>query len=417
MAQAKKQAQAKRHSRLVLMLIVGGLIAGALAAAFWPRPLMVDLEQVSRGALQMSIDEEGRTRVSEPYVVSTPVAGRLQRVEVDPGDPVVRGETVIVLMLPTNPVALDLRTREQAQAAVRSAEAALRGAHADLSAAEASRDLAQTELQRTEKLAERNIASPAAYDRAKREYRISLARVQMAEAAIGTGEAELANAKAQLIGFEDLGLGAALRDKTQDDIPLYAPATGRILQVMHQSATTLPAGEPIMEIGDIEGDLEIVVDLISSDAVQVTPGDPVLIEDWGGVTSLEGEVSRVDPFGITKISALGVEEQRVPVVISLASPAEDRAGLGHGYRVETRIIVWRAEEVLRVPSSALFRTGDSWSVFVMMEGKATQRQIKISHNNGIQAQVVHGLSEGEQVVIYPSKAIQNGTAITQRIVE
>ena len=410
-------AQAKKQSRLVLMLFVGGLMLAALAAAFWPRPLMVDLQEVSRGALQISIDEEGRTRVSEPYVVSTPVAGRLQRVEVDPGDPVVRGETVIVTMLPTNPVALDLRAWELPQAAVRSAEAALRGAHADLSAAEASRDLAQTELQRTEKLAQRNIASPAAYDRAKREFRISEAQVQMAEAAISTREADLANAQAQLIGFEDLGLGAALRDKPQDDIPLYAPASGRILQVMHQSATTLPAGEPIMEIGDIEGDLEIVVDLISSDAVQVTRGDPVLIEDWGGTATLHGEVSRIDPFGVTKVSALGVEEQRVPVVIALASPAEDRAGLGHGYRVETLIIVWRAEDVLRVPSSALFRAGDSWSVVVMVDGIATQRQVDISHNNGTQAQVVSGLSEGEQVVIYPSAAIQDGTAITRRVVE
>ena len=172
-----------------------------------------------------------------------------------------------------------------------------------------------------------------------------------------------------------------------------------------------------MEIGDIDGDLEIVVDLISSDAVQVTRGDPVLIEDWGGAATLHGEVARIDPFGITKVSALGVEEQRVPVVIALASPAEDRAGLGHGYRVETRIIVWRAEDVLRVPSSALFRVGERWSVFVMVDGVATQRQIDISHNNGIQAQVVSGLTEGEQVVIYPSAAIQNGAAITRRIIE
>lgn len=410
-------AQAKKRTRLAAMLLVGGLVAAALAAAFWPRPVMVDLEKVSRGALQISIDEEGRTRVSEPYVVSTPVAGRLQRVEVDPGDPVVRGETVVVHMLPTNPVALDIRTREQAQAAVQSAEAGLRGAHADLSAAEASRDLAETELNRTQKLAERNIASPAALDRAKREFRIAEAAVQMAEAAIATREADLVTAQAQLIGFEDLGIGAALRDKSQEDIPLYAPATGRILQVMHQSATTLPAGEPIMEIGDIEGDLEIVVDLISSDAVQVTRGDPVLIEDWGGGVTLHGEVSRIDPFGITKVSALGVEEQRVPVVIALSSEPKTHAGLGHGYRVEARIIVWRAEDVLRVPASALFRTGETWAVFVMVEGVAKQRQVVISQNNGTQAQVLEGLAEGDQVVIYPSAAIENGTSIARRIIE
>lgn len=410
-------AKPKKRSRLILTILLGGLIALAMAAAFWPRPLMVDLAEVTRGPMRVTIDEEGRTRVSEPYVVSTPVAGRLQRVQVYPGDPVVRGETIIVHMLPTNPIALDVRTREQAQAAVKAAEAGLRGAHADLSAAEASRDLAQTELKRTGQLAERNIASPAALDRAKREFRISEAAVQMAEAAIGTREADLITAQAQLIGFDDLGLGAALRENGADDIPLYAPASGRILQIMQQSATTLPAGEPIMEIGDIDGDLEIVVDLISSDAVQVKRGDPVIIDDWGGAEALQGEVLRIDPFGITKVSALGVEEQRVPVIISLASPAAERVGLGHGYRVEARIIVWQAEDVLRVPSSALFRTGDVWSVFVATDGRAVLRQIEIARNNGSEAEVRRGLKEGERVVIYPSAAIQSGAAIAQRVLE
>lgn len=410
-------AKAKKHSRQVLSLLAAGLIAAAVAAAFWPRPLMVDLGEVSRGPLQVTIEEEGRTRVSEPYVVSTPVAGRLQRVEVDPGDPVIRGETIIVHMLPTNPVALDVRTREQAQAAVKAAEAALRGAHADLSAAEASRDLAETELKRTGQLAERNIASPAALDRDKREFRISEAAVQMAEAAIATREANLITAQAQLIGFEDLGIGAALREGGADDIPLYAPASGRILQIMQQSATTLPAGEPIMEIGDIEGDLEIVVELISSDAVQVTPGDPVIIDDWGGAMVLHGAVTRIDPFGITKVSALGVEEQRVPVIIALATPASERAGLGHGYRVETRIVTWQAEDVLRVPSSALFRDQDNWAVFVEVEGVAEQRTIEILRNNGTLAELGSGLRDGDRVVIYPSAAINDGVTIQQRVIE
>ncbi|MEP1330069.1 HlyD family efflux transporter periplasmic adaptor subunit [Pseudophaeobacter sp.] len=410
-------AQAKRRSRLVLTLLVGGFVLAALLAAFWPRPLLVDLGTVTRGAMRLTIDEEGRTRVSEPYVVSTPVAGRLQRVEVNPGDPVVRGETIIVHMLPTNPVALDMRTREQALAAVQAAKAALRGAHADLAAAEASRDLAQIELQRTEQLAARNIASSAALDRDRREFRISEAAVQMADAAIATREADLVTAEAQLIGFEDLGMGAALQNGRADDIPLHAPASGLILQVMQQSETTLPAGSPIMEIGDIEGDLEIVVDLISSDAVQVKRGDPVVITDWGGPKTLKGSVTRIDPFGMTKVSALGVEEQRVPVIIALDSPPEDRSGLGHGYRVETRIVVWQANDVLQVPSSALFRAGDAWSVFLAQNGTAHQIPVEIGKNNGVEAELTGGLTDGASVIIYPSAAVQDGAAIAPRIIE
>lgn len=410
-------AKAKKRSRLILTLGIGGVTLGALTAAFWPHPVMVDLGVVTRGPMMVTIDEEGRTRVSEPYVVSTPVAGRLQRVEVDPGDAVVRGETVIAHMLPTNPAALDIRTREQAQAAVQAAEAALRVARADQNAAEAARDLAETQWQRTQRLAERAIASDAARDRARQQFRIEQAEVETAEAAIAMRQADLANARSQLIGFDDRGLGAALDEPTMDDIPLYAPATGRILRIMQQSETTLPAGAPIMEIGDVDDDLEIVVDLISSDAVQVDRGDRVIIDDWGGPAMLAGAVTRIDPFAITQVSALGVEEQRVPVTIALDSPATDRRGLGHGYRVEARIVVWEAQDVLRVPTSALFRSGDGWSVFVEDGGKAIQRQIAIGRNNGEQAQVIDGLAVDQRVVVYPSAAIHDGASIAQRVVQ
>ncbi|MFX0540494.1 efflux RND transporter periplasmic adaptor subunit [Roseovarius sp. S4756] len=410
-------AKARKRSRLILTAVVGALILGALTAAFWPRPIMVDLGSVTRGPMMVTIDEEGRTRVSEPYVVSTPVAGRLQRVEVDPGDAVLHGETVIAHMLPTNPAALDIRTREQAQAAVQAAEAALRVARADLNAAEASRDLAETQWQRTQRLAERDIASSAALDRARQEFRVADAAVETAHAAIDMRTADLANARSQLIGFDDRGLGAAPGEKTKDDIPLYAPASGRILRIIQQSETTLPAGAPIMEIGDVEGDLEIVVDLISSDAVQVERGDRVIIDDWGGPAALAGEVTRIDPFGMTQISALGVEEQRVSVTIALATPATARIGLGHGYRVEARIVVWEADDVLRVPSSALFRSGSEWSIFVEKGGKAVQRQISIGQNNGIEAEVTGGLKAGDQVVVYPSAAVHDGAAIAERSIE
>ncbi len=408
-------AKPKKRSRLILTSVTLLLVAGTLTAAFWPKPTMVDLGEVSVGTMRLTIDEEGRTRVRDAYVVSTPVAGQLQRVSVHPGDPVLRGETVVAHMRPTNPAALDVRTREQAIAAVTAAEAALRVARADLNAASANRDLAETELARTQQLVERGISSDAALDRARQNARVMQANVDTAEAAIAMREAEIANAQAQLIGFDDRGLAAAMGNGS-DDIPLFAPADGRILRVFQQSETSLPAGAPIMEIGDIKGDLEIVVRLLSTDAVQVAVGDPVIIVDWGGTTELAGEVVRVDPFGITQFSALGVEEQRVDAVIAFASPSEDYAGLGHGFRVEAQIIVWEAEDALIVPASALFRSRDSWAVFVVEDGRAQLRLIDLGPNNGIQAEVLGGLSAGETVILYPSSGLSAGMRVAERVV-
>ncbi|MEM8959801.1 MAG: HlyD family efflux transporter periplasmic adaptor subunit [Pseudomonadota bacterium] len=333
-------AQSRKWSRTVLTALALLVVAGAVWIAVRPQPMLVDFGTVTRGPMMVTIDEEGRTRVHDRYTVSTPVAGRLMRVRVDPGDPVTRGVTVVAQMRPTNPAVLDVRTREQALAALSAAEAALRVARADLSAATAEHDLAQTDLARTRQLAESGTAAPVALDRALGEARAASARLDTAEAAISVREAEVANARAQLIGFDDQLLAGALDDGFGDDIPLYAPIDGRILRIIQQSETVLPAGAPVMEIGDVTSDLEVVVDLISSDAVQITEGNRVLIEDWGGPTVLTGRVSRVDPFGFTRFSALGVEEQRVGVTVEFDDPAEDRAALGHGFRVEARVVVW-----------------------------------------------------------------------------
>jgi len=345
------------------------------------------------------------------------VAGRLLRVRVEPGDSVVRGETVVAHMRPTNPAALDVRTREQAEAAVEAAEAALRVARADRNAAMARHDLARGELDRIERLAEREIASPAALDRARQEARIAAAAVETAEAAIAMREAERSNARAQLIGFEDRGLAAALDANAPDDIPVRAPADGRILRVFQESETTLPAGSPIVEIGDIEGGLEVVVELLSSDAVQVAEGDPVVIDDWGGPEALSGEVTRIAPVAETKVSALGVEEQRVPVTVALDCPPEDRCSLGHGYRVEARIVVWRRDDALQVPASALFREGGGWAVFAAEAGEAILRPVEIGRTNGEQTEVLSGLDAGDAVVLYPSAAVEDGSAIAQRTLQ
>jgi HlyD family secretion protein len=407
-------AKARKRSRLFLTTGVVLLVAGALAVAFWPKPTMVDMGEVTRGTMRLTIDEEGRTRVRDAYIVSTPVAGQLQRVEVEPGDAVIRGETIVAHMRPTNPAALDVRTREQALAVVTAAEAALRVARADLNAAIANRDLAETELERATQLVDRGVTSDAALDRARQTARVAQANVDTAEAAIAMREAEIANAQAQLIGFDDQRLALAIGTTTSDDIPLRAPADGRILRVMQQSETTLPAGTPIMEIGNIENDLEVVVDLLSTDAVRVAPGNPVIITDWGGEADLSGEVVRVDPFGITRFSALGVEEQRVTSVIAFTSPPEAYAGLGHGFRVEARIVVWEEGDTLIVPASALFRNGQSWAVFVVEDGAARLRSIAIGPNNGVEAQVTEGLSEGDRVILYPSSGLSDGMAVAQR---
>jgi len=412
-------ATKKRRSRSVMTMVAGVLIAGALIATFWPRSMLVDMSTVRTGPMVVTINEEGRTRVHEPYVVSSPVAGELQRVTVLPGEKVIRNETIVAQMRPANPSALDVRTREQARAAVTAAEAALRVAQADLNAAKANREFAQSELERIRQLVERQIVSQVSLERGEQAARVADANVDTANAAIAMREAEVTNARAQLIGFEDQGLAVAISKDTHlsPSIPLRAPIDGTILKVFHKSETTLPAGEAILEIGDIESDLEVVAELLSSDAVQVSTGNRVIITNWGGPGNLSGEVSRIDPYGYTKYSALGVEEQRVETTISFVLDGTDTDGLGHGYRVEVRIVVWENEDTLIVPSSALFRQNQNWAVFTVADGRAVLRRVEIGRNNGVDAEVLGGLQQGDQVILFPSASLVEGQKVAQREAE
>jgi HlyD family secretion protein len=395
------------------------ILVGGLAAAFWPRSIFVDMAVVRIGQMVVTINEDGRTRVREPYIVSSPVAGELQRVTVMPGEKVVAGQTVVAEMRPAKPSVLDVRTREQARAAVTAAEAALRVAKADLNAVLANREFAEIELERFRKLVEREIASKVALDRAEQAARVADARVDTARAAIAMREAEVINARAQLIGFDDAGLAKAVGAETTpiQSVKLRAPIDGTILKVMHKSETTLPAGEPILEIGNIEGDLEVVAELLSSDAVQVSRGNRVIVTNWGGVDDLEGVVNRIDPYGYTKYSALGVEEQRVEATISFTGEGHDKGNLGHGYRVEVRIVVWEKENVVIVPSSALFRQHQNWAVYVQENGRAALRSVSIGQNNGVEAQVLDGVQKGDRVVLFPSANLVDGALIAQRQID
>ena len=405
---------AKKISRRLLTLGVVTVIGAVLTYAFWPRPVMVDIGAVKREPMVVTIDEEGRTRVHDTYVVATPVAGRLLRVAVEPGDPVIGGESVLAEMLPANPGLLDIRNRTEARADVTAAEAALRLARAQRKQAVADRELAVVDLERTRNLRKTNSTSQAALDRAVREALTSKAALSTSDAAIAMREAELASVRSRFIGIPEATSADTGNAGPETSIPIHSPVTGRVLHLLKESESTLPAGTPIVEIGNIADDLEVLVELLSSDAVQVAPGDRVIITGWGGANELQGTVERVDPWGFTKVSALGVEEQRVNTIIRFTNSPEARAKLGHGFRVEVKIVTWEDKEALSVPSSALFRDGGAWAVFVVGDGTATLRQIEIGKNNGTQAQVSSGLKPGEQVVLYPSSGLAAGDKVAKR---
>lgn len=401
---------AKRKSRRILTLGALILVAAGLTAAFWPQADFVDLGEVSRGPIMVTVDEEARTRVHAAYVVSTPIAGRLLRTNLVPGDPVVKGETVVARMLPINPAALDKRTLEQAKAGIAAAEAALRVSEADMLSAMANHDLAKSDLDRARKLFENGTTSKAALDRAERTWRTVEASVDTARAAISMREAEVENAKATLIGLDRSGNAP----DASEVIKVLAPISGRVLQVIQQSETVLAAGAPVLELGDIESDLEIVVELLSIDAVRVQPGDRVIIENWGRAQPLNGVVKRIDPWGFTKHSALGVEEQRVNAVIGFSDPPQDRASLGHGFRVETRIVIWENPDALTLPSAALFRDNGNWAVFTVSDGVAHLVMVEVGRNNGVLAEILGGVDLGQKIVLYPSAGLVDAAKVAER---
>ncbi len=394
---------------VVLAVVVAGLVF-----AFMPQPVPVDIASVVHGPLRVTIDEEGRTRVKDVYVVSSPLAGRALRTDVEAGDFVSAGETVIAMIEPTAPAFLDIRSRREREAAVKAAEAALTLAEADRERAQAELSYAQSELRRAESLVAREAISKAALDRAVLDAKSRGAALETTVAAVAMQRFELETARAALI---DPGTPDSTSDNADNAenccVPVTAPVDGRVLRVFHESEAVVGAGTPLVEIGDPQ-DLQIVAELLSSDAVQVAPDAPVLIDDWGGTAALTGEIARVEPYGFTKVSALGVEEQRVNVIVDFTDPPEVWRPLGHGYRVTARIIVWQADNVLKVPVSALFRLGDRWAVFVVQDGRARSQIVEIGHRSGVEAEVNGGLAAGDVVVIYPSDLVVDGVAVEPR---
>lgn len=392
-------------NRMIFWSILAVLLAAALTYAFWPRAIPADLAQVTRGPLSVSIDEEGETRVKDMFVVSAPVSGELERVTLEPGDHVIENETIIATIKPTVPPVLDQRTQAQLRAAVGSARAAISVAESDLERLTANYRLAKTERDRGQLLFEGNVISKAAFDRLNAETETLDAAVHAAEAAVRMRRSELQMARSAL-------MPSVSSSGKNGDVQLVSIVDGLVLKVIRESAGPIIQGAPLVEIGD-PLDTEIVVDLLSEDAVAVSPGDQVIVSGWGG-DPLQGKVRIVEPYAFTKISALGIEEQRVNVVIDLVDLAPAANRLGHGYRVDIAIVVWRDDDVLSVPMTALFKQGSEWSAYVLKEGRASLQTLELGRMNGRRAQILSGLTEGDTVIEHPSNRIEQGVSVKDR---
>jgi len=386
------------------------LVLAGLVYAFWPRPIPVSLTRAERAPLMVTIEDEGETRVKEVYTISAPLSGRVARFGGHVGDSVTAGKTVVATIRPSDPSLHDVRTHSELEAAVRAAEAARDLARAHMASAAAARDFAEAEFKRSRDLAERGTVSRSVLDRARMEARTKAAELAEARAELRVREFQLETAKATLLSPE-----SAPAAKTGDlcCFQVRAPVSGTILRIIRESEAVVQAGAPLVEIGD-PADLEIVVDLLSTEAVKVSAGDAVLIDGWGGAGSLNGRVRRVEPFGFTKVSALGIEEQRVNVVVDFTDPPKLWSRLGHGYRVVTRIVRWRGENVLQVPLSALFRSRGAWSLFRVEDGRARLTRVGVGHMNVRTAEIRAGLKAGDTVLLHPSDRIEDGVRVVAR---
>lgn len=389
----------RRHPwrrRTIAAVAVAAGIAGVIAWTFRPQPVAADLVPAARGDMLITVEDEGETRIHDVYVVSAPVAGRIQRIALEAGDRVIAGETVLALFEPADPALYDARARTEA-------EAGLATAAADVARARAEVQFAEGDLRRSEALRKDETIAQVTLDRARLAAAAAKAALDQAQAVAAKRRADLATARAAITRGES---GVV-------QVPVRAPVSGRVLKRIQQSETVLTAGTPILEIGD-PAKLEIVTDLLSAEAVRVHEEDSVIIEDWGGAAPLAGRVRRVEPFGFTKISALGIEEQRVNVIIDFSSPPSAWAALGHGYRVLTRIVIEERKNVVKLPLSALFRAGTDWAAFVSADGRAAERKLTIGARNATEAEITNGVSAGEQVIVHPSDRIAAGTRIAPR---
>jgi HlyD family secretion protein len=392
----------------LFLLAAAGAVAAAIVSALLPQPVAVDVGVVEPRRLQVTVNEDGITRIREKYVVSTPLAARLMRIGLKVGDAVTAGETILARLQPTDPALLDPREVARAKARVKAAEGRLQQSQAELARAKAALEHAETEMGRLVRLAASNAATQTQADEARLLFRQRTEEYRVARFAEEIARYELELEQAALLRTQ-----SDSADNGDGDFLVRSPITGRVLRLFQESAAVVQAGAPLLEVGD-PSDLEIVVDVLSTDAVRIPPGAAVRIEQWGGEMPLAGRVRLVEPSGFTKLSALGVEEQRVNVIVDFLDPIEKRSSLGDGFRIEAQIVIWEGEDVLSIPTSALFRQGNEWACFVAQGRRAERRHVRIGRSNGLLAQVLGGVAKGERVILHPSDAVADGVEIELR---
>ena len=393
--------------RWIIVIIITVGVISAIVYGFMPKPVSVDLVKVSRGPLKVTVEEEGRTRVKDRFVVSAPVAGFMRRIQFDVGDRVQKGQSLVELE-PLKSNLLDPRSHAAAQAAVSSAEASLKVEEERARAAAADAEYARTNLERIRKLYEGGYVAKDALEQAETGAKRAGANLLSAEAAVKVARFELE--RAQTVLRHSAAENTEIQGKI---VTIQSPVNGSVLKIYRESEGVVQSGEPVIDIGDPER-LEVKVEVLSADAVKIKPGRSVLFERWGGNSTLPGRVRVVEPAGFTKISSLGVEEQRVLVIVDLTSSDKGAQSLGDGYRLEASFIIWEGKDILQAPASGLFRNQEGWAIFVVKNNRALKREVRVGQRTGLVAEVLSGLTEGEEVISHPDNSIEDRTRVRPR---
>lgn len=387
-----------------IVVSLGLLLLGLLVLALRPAPVLVSVSVVERGEFEQVVEEEGQTRLRQPYLVSAPVDGYLRRVQPEPGQRVTAGETLFVLEARPTP-ALDARSRQQAQDTIAAAEARLAAAEAELATRRLTHSLAETEYRRNLPLFRRGLLAAGQMDaiRARRDTSGSDEQVARSRVEVARFELEAARAALQVVDGQR-------SPQAQPGLSVPAPVDGVITRRLRRNEGPINSGEPVLEIGDLSR-LEVRVDMLSMDAVRLRPGMPVILMRWGGDGDLRGQVRQIEPGGFTRVSALGVDEQRVTVRVDITSEPGLWSQLGDGYRVEARFILWQGQDIVQVPTSALFRHESGWALFVVSEGRARLRPVTTGRRSGLRTQILDGVQPGMRVIHHPGDRIRDGVRV------
>ena len=391
---------------LIVLGVVG--LFGALAWTFWPKPVLVDAAEIRKGSLVVTVDEEGKTRIKDVYTVSAPITGKLVRLSLEAGDRVKKDVTTVAIIEPMAPSFLDVRATRELEAQLEAAKAAVALAEAEINQAAAELEFAQSELRRAQLLIKSKIISERSLERARIDVDTRQAALTRAKANLDVRKRELDTSQARLIGPEEAWKGEV---PVGCCVTVRAPENGRVLRLIQESERVVTAGTPLLEIGDPDN-LELVVELLSVDAVKVFEGATATVDGWGG-PPLVAKVTRVEPAGYTKVSALGIEEQRVRTILKVQKAQELADRLGHEFRVFVKIIVHQSPSALRLPISALFRKGERWAVYVIERGRARAVLVEIGQRNTGFAEVLKGLPEGTTVVVHPSDRVVDGVRVVR----